>query len=300
MLTAPAQHRSGALLKFGKQYKMESAAVISGWTTWLTHGEWVMASLTLIYVVFTGCYVWISRSTLSALKAQAKSNADQFNEQLEVLKTSGQKTDELIKQAAAQAGALIKVAQATEQNAVAAQASADALRASVEAASNRDRARIKVVLGNVVPQSQSVDPGGRNGVTCSLTNYGGTVAFITDSRAKYCLSPSLETVAQFDQCKQLMYDEALQPNTSTPQFLLLLEPDSALTDEQVMSIRNGTSSLHVYAFVRHQDVFRRNWKTTVHMRWKMRWGGVIEGITTAYWEPAGPPEDNREVEDSLI
>jgi hypothetical protein len=276
---------------------MESAAVISEWTNWLTHGEWVMASLTLIYVAFTGCYVWISRSTLSALKAQVKSNADQFNEQLEVLKASGQKTDELIKQAAAQAGALVKVAQATEQNAAAAQASAEALRASVEAAFNKDRARIKVEIGNVIPQSQSVGPGVRNGVTCSLTNYGATVAFITDSRARYYLSAAPDTVAQFDECKQLMYGEAIQPDTGTSQFFLPLDPESALTDEQVMSIRSGKSSLHFYGFVRHQDVFRRNWKTTIHVRWKMRWGGVIEGMITDYWEPVGPPDDNREVED---
>lgn len=276
---------------------MENTAVISGWTSWLSHGEWVMASLTLIYVIFTGCYVWISRSTLSALKAQAKSTAGQFTEQLEILKAAGQKTDELIKEAAAQAGALVKVAQATEQNAAAAQASAEALRASVEAAFNKDRARIKVEIGNVIPQSQSVGPGVRNGVTCSLTNYGATVAFVTDSRARYYLSPSPEALAQFDQCQQLMYGEALQPDTSTQQFFLPLEPDSALTDDQVMSIRTGMSSLHFYGFVRHQDVFRRNWKTTIHMRWKMRWGGVIEGMIMDYWEPVGPAEDNREVED---
>jgi hypothetical protein len=78
-----------------------------------------MASLMLIYVIFTGCYVWIP-AALSALKSQAKSTAEQFTEQLEVLKAAGQKTDELIKQAAAQAGARVKVAQAADQNAAAA------------------------------------------------------------------------------------------------------------------------------------------------------------------------------------
>ena len=58
-------------------------------------------------------------AALSALKSQAKSTAEQFTEQLEVLKAARQ-TDELIKQAAAQAGARVKVAPAADQNAAAA------------------------------------------------------------------------------------------------------------------------------------------------------------------------------------
>jgi hypothetical protein len=39
--------------------------------TWLTHGEWVMAILTGIYVLFTGVYVLIAYFTLRAIHRQA-------------------------------------------------------------------------------------------------------------------------------------------------------------------------------------------------------------------------------------
>jgi hypothetical protein len=272
-------------------------ALISPWSTWLTHGEWVMAILTSIYVVLTGCYVWISRNTLTAIREQAKSNAEQFSTQLAVLKSAGEQTGELIKQAAAQATALIQVAQATEKNANAAQASAEALRASVEATTNKERARIKIDLGKVIPQAQSAGPGVNNGAACLIVNYGSTVAFVIDFRARYCLSPTPEISVDETRCKQLMYAESIPADANSPKFFLPLEPDPILTDDQVMSIREGKSSLHFYGFVKHQDVFGRNWKTTVHMRWKMRWGGVVEGTVMDYWEPVGPPGDNEEVED---
>jgi hypothetical protein len=39
---------------------------------WLTHGEWVMAVLTLIYVLITGFYAWTSHKTLNALEEQGR------------------------------------------------------------------------------------------------------------------------------------------------------------------------------------------------------------------------------------
>jgi len=60
-------------------------------TPWLTHGEWVMSVLTLIYVAFTGVYVVISRKTLKEIEKQAEraevesvARDKQFAEQLKV------------------------------------------------------------------------------------------------------------------------------------------------------------------------------------------------------------------------
>jgi ribosomal protein L12E/L44/L45/RPP1/RPP2 len=264
------------------------------WASWLSHGEWVMASLTFIYVLFTGCYVCISHNTLAAIKAQGKSNADQFREQLDVLKLSGQKTDELIKQATAQAGALIKVAAATEQNAKAAMASADALRASVETTMNKERARVRFDLGNVIAQNKSVGP---NAISCLISNYGSSIAFISDSKARYYVSAVPDDAIEDNQCAQLMYAESLQPNTNSFQFLTYLQPDAYLDADQVASIRSRTMFLYFYGFIKHQDIFERNWRTTVHMCWRIRLGGIIEGSVTDYWEPVGRPEDNTEVEE---
>lgn len=58
---------------------------------WLTHGEWVMSSLTLIYVALTAFYAWTSHKTLKALEDQSRDAKDeatardkQFAEQLKV------------------------------------------------------------------------------------------------------------------------------------------------------------------------------------------------------------------------
>jgi hypothetical protein len=39
---------------------------------WLTHGEWVISALTLVYVLLTGVYVFISHKTLKAIEDQGK------------------------------------------------------------------------------------------------------------------------------------------------------------------------------------------------------------------------------------
>lgn len=58
---------------------------------WLTHGEWVMAGLTFIYVLLTGFYAWTSHKTLTAIEGQAEqatreavARDEQFAKQLRV------------------------------------------------------------------------------------------------------------------------------------------------------------------------------------------------------------------------
>jgi hypothetical protein len=266
--------------------------------------EIVMSGLTAVYVGATIFYAVVARKTLGAIERQAdltekqgNSSAEQFSQQLSAMVEARTQTGELIRQATAQAAALIKVAEATEKNAEAAKASADALRASVEVSINEKRARIKISAENVVPQSQSAGPGVRNCVVCWFMNYGLTTAVIIDSRARYFLSADPNVVPDYSQCRQLLYAESLLPDERSNNFLLQLEPTSDLTDDDVMKIRKGEFFLHFYGFVRHQDTFGRRWKTTIHTRWKMRWGGVIDGAVIDYWEPNGPPEENQETEE---
>src|SRR5215469_7305811 len=82
-------------------------------TPFLTHGEWVMAILTAIYVGLTATYVIISLFTLKAIKRQAQitekqgeSSADQFQKQLSAMEDARKQTDRRIAQAEAQLTAL--------------------------------------------------------------------------------------------------------------------------------------------------------------------------------------------------
>ena len=56
-----------------------------GWIAhFLTHGEWVMAVLTAIYVCLTGWYVRVAHRTLKTIQSQADAAQTQFAQQLEV------------------------------------------------------------------------------------------------------------------------------------------------------------------------------------------------------------------------
>ncbi len=177
----------------------------------------------------------------------------------------------------------------------AAKLGADAAREGVELAISKERARLKIVVEKAGPQSQL--PGGQaafNGAVCSLMNYGLTTAFVSDFRGRFCRSDTQDVPAEYARCRQLMYGESIQPASSSSQVLVPLEPSPALADKELLQIRSGKSFLHFYGFVKHRDVFDRDWKTTIHLRWTMRWGGVIQGTVTEWWEPVGPSEENKE------
>ena len=159
-------------------------------------------------------------------------------------------------------------AKAAEENAGAAKRSADALWVGVEALKSTIRARLKINVSDVNPQSQP--RGTLNGVTVSLTNYGASTAFVKDCRALLTLNDLADIPADYSKCRQAAYDIPLEAKGSSQSFLNLLDPDPILTDIQVLNIRSGTSFLHFYGFVRQQDIFGKNWTTKIHVRWKMR------------------------------
>src|SRR5580704_8606623 len=57
-------------------------ALWQGSQPFLTHGEWIMGTLTAIYVGITGFYAWVSHKTLRAIERQAKDQADAGAEQM--------------------------------------------------------------------------------------------------------------------------------------------------------------------------------------------------------------------------
>src|SRR5579864_3501371 len=205
----------------GKRNAPENEARFWG----LTHGELVNSGLTLIYVVISLMAFFAIKRQANLTEKQGESSAAQFKEQIGAMTEAREQTDELIKQATAQAAALTKAAEATEKNAEAAKASADALRAGVEGNISKERARIRIGVGEMRPQSQPTSgPPILNMVACWLFNYGLTTAFIADFRARFILSDAPELTADYAQCRQLMYAESLQQDNGSNRFLVPLEP----------------------------------------------------------------------------
>jgi hypothetical protein len=177
---------------------------------------------------------------------------------------------------------------------------ATAANRGIEIQISKDRARIRVEVEklNLVGQNQ---PGKFNAVWCKLMNYGHTEAFIDNSMAILVLVPDKDIRANYADCKQLLYaTESVPPQGRTPYFVMVpLEPSVDLTDDAVMSIKKAESFVHFYGFVNYHTVFKRDMRATVHLRWTMRWGGMIQGQTMEWWEPVGPPEENADVEVKL-
>jgi len=64
-----------------------------------------------------------------------------------------------------------------------------------------------------------------------------------------------------------------------------------------MTVSEGKSFIHFYGFVRYRTIVERKMRVNVHLRWTMQWGGVIERQIMEWWEPVGPLEENRDMED---
>jgi len=176
---------------------------------------------------------------------------------------------------------------------------AKAAQANVETQVNKERARIRIVLEKINPTWTG---SGFNGVTCWLTNYGPTAAFIDDFRGRLLQVHVAEEpiVLDYAQCRDILYAESLQSTGRTASFVIPLEPNANLTEDEVMSIRKGQAFIHFYGFVKYRDVFDRSRRQTIHMRWTMRWGGMIEGQIMQWWDPVGSPAENRDTEEQNL
>ena len=161
-------------------------------------------------------------------------------------------------------------------------------RNAAEVEMEKERARLKIVVLDIIPQvSLKV-------VVCHLENYGGTPAFISNFGVRFLFSLVRDVVPDYSLCQQVLYADSLQVSKSTKHFLVQLEPIDPLTDDDVMKIRKDEAFIHFYGFVKYQDVFKRDRQTTIHVRWTMRWGGTMEGMIMQWWEPVGLPEENAD------
>lgn len=160
----------------------------------------------------------------------------------------------------------------------------------------RERARVKIEVDPVGPQGQPPQ-GGQvvvNAAICRLVNYGPTPAFIDNFEMRYLMTTEPDARADHGQCRRILYAEALSPGKSPHNFYIPLEPNAALTHMDIQRIHTGKEFLHVYGYVTYRDIFGEKRGTSIHLRWAMRWGVVLGGTATEWWEPAGPDEDNDE------
>jgi hypothetical protein len=291
--TEPQQHPSSTVSAENTQnpQRISELPPVSISRDWL---DKVSVGFTLILVV-VGCLgVRAAYRTLKAIEGQAAIMGGQLRtmgEQLGEMRSAAKQTDRLIEQAAKQAEELALVASAAKD-------SADAAKYSIETMVSKGRARLKIEVGSFASQSQTVSPTSFNGVECWGRNNGATTASIDDFKARLFHADTKEIAPDYAQCKQLLYAESLEPNESTLKFVIPLEPNPFLTDDDIMRIREAKSFIHFYGFAKYQDVFKRKRRVTIHMRWTMRWGGMIQGQVMQWWEPVGAPEDNSDTEDT--
>ena len=229
---------------------------------WLTHGEWVMAVLTLIYVVITGFYAVTSHRTLNAITEQGNKSADQFQQQLAEMKTAREQTIEQMRNAVRQTGDLVRqgAAQVAALNISAniATKSADAAKKSADALVNTERSWVFAYVGwaneeHPVFIAQRTQQGEelpvQTGIHIVLTckNQGRTPAWITRKFLRFEIAPKLpnEPSFRFEDC----IDYALNP--IAPDHSVVICPELFADGRPTTKESAG----YIYGRILYRDVF---------------------------------------------
>jgi hypothetical protein len=154
------------------------------------------------------------------------------------------------------------------------QRQADQMEGQLESQREKDRGRLKIEVDNASFASQSANSSGFHAVSCNVYNHGASVANLDEFRVKYIVLPTAEAKADYATCQLVAYAESIEPKGRLPKIpLVRLEPLVAMTDNDVRSIQKGESFVHFFGVARYRDIFKRKRRSTIHMRWKMRWGG---------------------------
>lgn len=164
----------------------------------------------------------------------------------------------------------------------------------IELIISKDRARISINVNNINPCSQEA---GFNSASALIENTGPTQAFVKDFRARLVRTSEKEVPANYSECHVAFYHESIQGHSRYKNgFLFNLEPNPFMTTDEVIEVHKEQSFIHFYGFADYRDVFDRNRRTTIHLRWTMKWGGVIPGEIIGWWTPVGPAHENDDVE----
>ncbi len=176
--------------------------------------------------------------------------------------------------------------------------SAKAAKDGVEMQISKERARIKIIVQDVKGVVS-----GNQVVVVWQENYGETTAFLKECRVRY-VRAEREIVPDYTKCRTVALNQQVPPEIRRPASeqkqgaLILLEPSDILTEEEALSVRKEESFLHVYGFARYRDLFDRNWRVNIHLRFRMLWGGTFPGKVNAWWEIVGLSEENADLPDN--
>ena len=184
---------------------------------------------------------------------------------------------------------------AIERQAGIMQRQTDAVEKTVDITIAKERARVQIWLEQNRPQAQpSSGPVVANVAICFLKNYGLTPAFPKDFAMRYLRTDDADLIVDYEKGRRILLQDAVTAGGTSARYGIPLEPTPGLSQTDMQRIRDGESFLHIYGFVRYQDISGKSRRTTIHVRWTERWGIVVSGQVTEYWEPVGPPEENDE------
>jgi hypothetical protein len=170
---------------------------------------------------------------------------------------------------------------------------ADFTKRSVESAMNKERARVEIMAADVILDTQ----GGNSGVGVTLKNSGPTMAFLEEGMVRLLMA-GREVEPNYAECINLGFVGTLAERSTTPnQRVIFLQPESILTQAQILEIRQEQSFIHFYGFVRYRDVYDRIHKVRIHLRWVMRWGLQMQGQIMEWWELSERREENSDTEE---
>jgi len=180
---------------------------------------------------------------------------------------------------------------------------AKAARDGVELQISKERGRVKIGV-----QDAKVFAAPSQNIATWLENYGPSIAFVKEFRARYLATPDRIVVPDYSNCKLVAFNEWVKPEYTksvseqgqVKYGIVPMEPFKPFTEDDVMDIRKELSFIHFYGFARYRDLFDRNWRVNIHVRWKMRWGGTTEGTIMAWWETKDLREaDNTDVSEDV-
>lgn len=179
-----------------------------------------------------------------------------------------------------------KAADAAKIGADAAKANAFATKESVRIFISKERARLRVEVGNL---SVSV---GKNGfVFYTVRHYGPTDAFIVDTKAEAYVSNVLGPSKSTRQYGMGLPD-VITPQTVIPERYAQIHDDAfyKMSQAEFNSIDDGDLMVHFCGFIKYRDIFDTEERITA---FRYVWQPDILGIKGT-WMKCGPSQDNNE------
>jgi hypothetical protein len=157
--------------------------------------------------------------------------------------------------------------------------SADAAKESVEVFRKKDRARLRVHVGDLYFATKPLD---KPPVVYTVHIHGLSEAFIVESKAALYVSdskPLSDEVQLF--LPMAMMPDVIKPNTPPLElkgFFL-----HTFTDDEIAKVKAEKAFVHFDGFIRYTDVFDRKWKFTVRRVWQPSTMYGLGSADHGYW-----------------